>query len=73
MENVNVFEELTFLNTFYSGYTLNSDLYNTYLNKGLPPLPICFPGIKSIEATLNPDQNEYFYFVPKVITWNMET
>ena len=42
--------------------------FNTYLNKGLPPLPICFPGIKSIEATLNPDQNEYFYFVadPKI-------
>ncbi len=37
--------------------------FNTYLNKGLPPLPICFPGIKSIEATLNPNQNEYFYFV----------
>ena len=42
--------------------------FNTYLNKGLPPLPICFPGKKSIEATLNPDQNEYFYFVadPKI-------
>ena len=42
--------------------------FNTYLNKGLPPLPICFPGIKSIEATLNPDKNEYFYFVadPKI-------
>ena len=42
--------------------------FNTYLNKGLPPLPICFPGVKSIEATLNPDQNEYFYFVadPKI-------
>ena len=42
--------------------------YNTYLNKGLPPLPICFPGIKSIKATLNPDKNEFFYFVadPKI-------
>lgn len=42
--------------------------FNTYLNKGLPPLPICFPGKKSIEATLDPDQNEYFYFVadPKI-------
>ena len=42
--------------------------FNTYLNKGLPPLPICFPGIKSIEATVNPDKNEYFYFVadPKI-------
>ena len=42
--------------------------FNTYLNKGLPPLPICFPGIKSIKATVNPDQNDYFYFVadPKI-------
>jgi len=42
--------------------------FNTYLNKGLPPLPICFPGIKSMEATVNPDKNEFFYFVadPKV-------
>jgi UPF0755 protein len=42
--------------------------YNTYLNKGLPPSPICFPGIKSMEATVNPDKNEYFYFVadPKI-------
>ena len=42
--------------------------FNTYLNKGLPPLPICFPGIKSLEASLNPNLNEYFYFVadPKI-------
>ena len=42
--------------------------FNTYINNGLPPSPICFPGIKSIEATLNPDQNEYLYFVadPKI-------
>ena len=42
--------------------------FNTYLNKGLPPTPICFPGIKAIEATVNPDENDYFYFVadPKI-------
>lgn len=39
--------------------------YNTYKNKGLPPTPICNPGIKSIEATLYPDDTDYLYFVAK--------
>lgn len=39
--------------------------YNTYKNKGLPPTPICNPGIKSIEATLYPDETDYLYFVAK--------
>lgn len=42
-------------------YTVASD-YNTYTNEGLPPEPICNPGLKSIEATLNPEQNNYLYF-----------
>ena len=36
--------------------------YNTYLNLGLPPGPICNPGLKSIEAVLHPEKNGYFYF-----------
>ena len=49
-------------------FLLNEDLeipspYNTYLNDGLPPGPICSPRIQSIQAALFPDENDYLYFV----------
>ncbi len=37
--------------------------YNTYLNDGLPPGPICSPGRESIEAALNPEKTDYLYYV----------
>lgn len=37
--------------------------YNTYKNAGLPPGPIANPGLKSIEAALNPEQTDYLFFV----------
>ncbi|HGE72850.1 TPA: endolytic transglycosylase MltG [Candidatus Poribacteria bacterium] len=39
--------------------------YNTYVYKGLPPGPICNPGIKSINSALNPSGDSYLYFVSK--------
>jgi UPF0755 protein len=37
--------------------------YNTYVNRGLPPGPICNPGLASIEAALSPLQgsNDLFF------------
>ncbi len=37
--------------------------YNTYRNAGLPPRPICNPGLKSIEAATHPAETDYLYFV----------
>ena len=37
--------------------------YNTYLYKGLPPSPICNPGLDSIMAALEPEEEDYLYFV----------
>lgn len=36
--------------------------YNTYRKKGLPPGPINLPGIPSIDAVLNYERHEYFFF-----------
>lgn len=52
----------------YRGTIYASDLqadsaYNTYRHAGLPPGPICNPGIKSLQAAMHPAQTDYLYFV----------
>jgi len=47
----------------YRKYTEFPSPYNTYLNAGLPPGPICTPSIKTIEAVLNAPTTNYLYFV----------
>lgn len=37
--------------------------YNTYKYKGLPPGPICNPGLDSIKAAIFPKENPYWYFL----------
>ncbi|MBR3502130.1 MAG: endolytic transglycosylase MltG [Alphaproteobacteria bacterium] len=37
--------------------------YNTYLNTGLPPTPICAAGKEAIYAAAHPTDTEYLYFV----------
>lgn len=52
----------------YRGTIYASDLqadssYNTYKHAGLPPGPICNPGIASLKAAMHPAQTDYLYFV----------
>jgi len=37
--------------------------YNTRKKQGLPPGPITNPGLKSIESALNPEKNDYYYYL----------
>ncbi len=39
--------------------------YNSYLNRGLPPGPICSPGLDALQAALNPAPVTYLYFVSR--------
>lgn len=45
-----------------SDYHTTKSPYNTYLHKGLPPGPICSPGLPSIEAAVNPTKTDYLFF-----------
>lgn len=36
--------------------------YNTYINLGLPPTPICNPGLNSLMAVAYAEKNDFFYF-----------
>jgi UPF0755 protein len=39
--------------------------YNTYKYTGLPPGPICMPDISSIDAVLNYEHHNFYYFCAK--------
>lgn len=36
--------------------------YNTYINRGLPPSPICMPGKNAIDAVLHFEEHDYLFF-----------
>lgn len=49
----------------YKDFELESP-YNTYKYGGLPPGPITMPDITAIDAVLNSEKHDYFYFVANV-------
>jgi UPF0755 protein len=43
---------------------LHSDSeYNTYVHRGLPPGPICNPGVAALKAAMHPATTDSLYFV----------
>ena len=40
--------------------------YNTYLNLGIPPSPICIPDVSSIDAVLNYERHNYIFMCASV-------
>lgn len=54
----------------YQGRIRKKDLqtdtpWNTYTRRGLPPTPIASPGRAALQATLNPDEHGFYYFVAR--------
>ncbi len=41
----------------------NPSPYNTYVHYGLPPGPICNPGVESLKAAMHPARTDAIYFV----------
>jgi UPF0755 protein len=55
--------EQTWWSTPYSQDKKIKSKSNTYLNKGLPPAPICNPGLSAVKAALNPIETNDLYYL----------
>jgi len=49
--------------TIYQSYLQAESAYNTYRHTGLPPGPICNPGVAALKAAISPAHTDYLYFV----------
>lgn len=52
--------------TCYYGYAFgkrDDGRYDTYKAQGLPPGPLCSPGLDAINAALYPSETPYYYFI----------
>jgi UPF0755 protein len=53
------------LTRIYEKHLTVQSPYNTYINEGLPPGPVCTPQPETIDIVLNAPQTDYLYFVAK--------
>lgn len=51
------------LNRIFYGHLKTPSPYNTYLNRGLPPGPICTPSPTTIDNVLEAPKTDYIFFV----------
>jgi len=51
------------LTRIYNKHLSVQSPYNTYINEGLPPGPVCTPQPETIDIVLNAPQTDYLYFV----------
>ena len=51
------------LTRIYEKHLTVQSPYNTYINEGLPPGPVCTPQPETIDIVLNAPQTDYLYFV----------
>ena len=49
--------------TIYASDLQSPSPYNTYKHPGLPPGPICNPGLAALRAAIHPTRTDYLYFV----------
>ena len=66
--DVTVFYVQDFIEPYYDGYGLDTSLaaiseaYDTYECDGIPAGPICNPGMDAINAVLDAEPTDYYYF-----------
>lgn len=65
VKSVNNDWDMQIKRVLYKDLKVNSP-YNTYRNAGIPPGPIYMPDISSIDAVLNAEKHNYYYFVANV-------
>ena len=55
-------EETWWKNPLYLNDLKHNSPYNTYIHEGLPPGPICSPGLTALQSVAYPESTPFYYF-----------